>query len=91
MIVGTGLNMLLAPLASEMSFVVEEHDEEQPGTVGGSKSYAQAYSLFNCGLAGGQLVEPTLAGLPYHQTNWTITVLMLAAFCASGAVPVVCF
>ncbi|KAL9579163.1 MAG: hypothetical protein Q9212_005266 [Teloschistes hypoglaucus] len=90
-LIGTGLNMLLAPLASEMSFVVEEHGKKQPGTMGGSKSYAQAYSLFNCALAGGQLVGPTLAGLLYHQTNWTITVVVLAAFCASGAVPVVCF
>ncbi|KAL8764748.1 MAG: hypothetical protein Q9194_006864 [Teloschistes cf. exilis] len=32
-LIGTGLNMLLAPLASEMSFVVEEHGKKQPGDV----------------------------------------------------------
>lgn len=89
MIVGTGLNMLLAPLASEMSIVVDELGKRSPGTMGSSKSYAQAYSLFNCALAGGQLVGPSLAGLLYDQTNWTVTVGVLAAICASGAVPVV--
>ncbi|KAL8666449.1 MAG: hypothetical protein Q9202_001472 [Teloschistes flavicans] len=85
---GTGLNMLLAPLASEMSIVVDELGKKSPGTMGSSKSYAQAYSLFNCALAGGQLVGPSLAGLLYDQTNWTVTVGVLAAICASGAVPV---
>ena len=87
--VGTGLNMLLAPLASEMSFVVEESEQEFPGTMGSSKAYAQAYSLFNCALAGGQLIGPTLSGIIYQQINWPVTVGVLAIFCASGAIPVV--
>ena len=83
--------MLLAPLASEIPFIVEEHGRKSPGAMESSRSYAQAYSLFNCALAGGQMLGPALAGLLYHQTNWTTTMVVLAAFCASGAVPVVYF
>ncbi|KAG6986703.1 hypothetical protein G7Y79_00073g098020 [Physcia stellaris] len=85
---GTGLNMLLAPLASEMSFVVDDYAGEFPGAMGSSKAYAQTYSLFNCALAGGQFIGPALSGLIYHKTNWGITMGVLAAFCASGAIPV---
>lgn len=81
--------MLLAPLASEMSFVVDDYAQEFPGAMGSSKAYAQAYSLFNCALAGGQFIGPALSGLIYHKTNWAITMGVLAVFCASGAVPVV--
>ena len=81
--------MLLAPLASEMSFVVDDYAREFPGAMGSSKAYAQAYSLFNCALAGGQFIGPALSGLIYHKTNWGVTMGVLAAFCASGAVPVV--
>ena len=81
--------MLLAPLASEMSFVVDDYAREFPGTMGSSKAYAQAYSLFNCALAGGQFIGPALSGLIYYKTDWGITMGVLAAFCASGAVPVV--
>ena len=86
---GIGLNVLLAPLASDMSFVVEQLSEENPGLLDSAGAYAQAYSIFNSGLAAGMVAGPLWAGFVYSKTNWAIMNGTLAAVCALCSVPVV--
>lgn len=86
----SGLNLLLAPLASEMDFVVQELNEENPALLGSAGAYAQAYSMFNGGLAAGMLAGPPWAGFIYSKTNWATMNGTLAVICVLGTVPVVC-
>ena len=86
---GIGLNVLLAPLASDMSFVVEQLSEENPGLLDSAGAYAQAYSIFNSGLAAGLVIGPLWAGFIYSKTNWAIMNGTLAGICALVSVPVV--
>lgn len=90
MLLGLGLNVLLAPLASDLSFAVEDLNEENPGLFQSAGAYAQAYSMFNSGLAAGMMVGPPFASFIYTRTNWAIMNFILAAICLLGTVPVVC-
>ena len=69
MTAGIGLNILLAPISSETSFVVEEYAQKFPGATGSSKPSPQAYPLLIGELAGGQFFEPALSGPVYHKIN----------------------
>lgn len=90
MLLGLGLNVLLAPLASDLSFAVEDLNEENPGLFQSAGAYAQAYSMFNSGLAAGMMAGPPFASFIYTRTNWAIMNFVLAAICLLGRVPVVC-
>lgn len=87
---GLGLNVLLAPLASDLSFAVEDLDEENPGLFQSAGAYAQVYSMFNSGMAAGMMAGPPVASLIYSKTNWAIMNFFLAGICVLGTVPVVC-
>lgn len=89
-LLGLGLNVLLAPLASDLSFAVEDLNEENPGLFQSAGAYAQAYSMFNSGLAAGMMFGPPFASFIYTRTNWAIMNFVLAAICLLGTVPVVC-
>ena len=82
--------MLLAPLASDLSFAVEDLNEKNPGLFQSSSAYAQVYSMFNSGLAAGMMAGPPVASLIYSKTNWAIMNFVLAGICVLGTVPVVC-
>ena len=56
---------------------------------GPSGAYARAYGLFTVAQACGTIFGPTFAGILYEKEGWTVAVCALAAFCASGIIPVV--
>lgn len=89
-LLGLGLNVLLAPLASDLSFAVEDLNEENPGLFQSAGAYAQVYSMFNGGLAAGMMAGPPFASFIFTKTNWAIMNFILAAICLLGTVPVVC-
>ena len=88
-LIGFALTCSMSPLASDLSFVVEELERESPGLFGEAGAYAQAYALFNCAMAAATIVGPVWAGYAYESLGWTTMSWTLAVFSASGAVPVV--
>lgn len=88
-LLGLGLNFLLAPLASDLSFAVENLNKENPGLFQSAGAYAQAYSMFNGGLAAGMMFGPPFSSFIYTRTSWAFMNFVLAAICLLGTVPVV--
>ena len=85
---GIGLNLILAPLAADMFYAVAILSEENVGAFGKGGAYAQAYSLFDAALGLAVLCGPAGGGFFLEQTNWQITVGIVALFCAVGSLPV---
>lgn len=85
---GIGVNFIIGPLASDMSFVVEDLTREQPELFGKAGAYAQAYSFFASAMAAGVMFGPAVAGVLYKNTSWQITMGALAGLCALGSIPV---
>ena len=88
-LIGFALTFSMSPLASDLTFTVEELERERPGLFGEAGAYAQAFALFNCAQAAGTIVGPVWAGYAYETLGWTAMSWTLAVFSASGAVPVV--
>ncbi|KAL8738688.1 MAG: hypothetical protein Q9181_000572 [Wetmoreana brouardii] len=87
-LVGVGLNLILAPLAADVFATVDALTASRPDVFGKTGAYAQAYSLM-CGALGlGTALGPILAGSFYEKTNWPITVGFLAILCALPSVGV---
>lgn len=85
---GIGLNLILAPLAADMFYAVAILSEENAGAFGKGGAYAQAYSLFDAALGMAVLCGPAGGGFFLEQTNWQVTVGIIAVFCAVGSLPV---
>lgn len=85
---GIGLNLILAPLAADMFYAVAILSEENAGAFGKGGAYAQAYSLFDAALGLAVLCGPAGGGFLLEQTNWQVTVGIVAVFCAMGSLPV---
>lgn len=87
--IGVGNTMMLSPLAADMYEIVTRVGEERYLLVGPGGAFAQAYGLFNTSLALGTMFGPALAGLLYNREGWRVAMWAMAAFCASGVVPIV--
>ncbi|KAI4193064.1 MAG: hypothetical protein LQ350_008488, partial [Teloschistes chrysophthalmus] len=87
--VGSGINAFLTSLVTDMSFAVEQLEQENPGLGGGNGVFTEAYALVDITFGLGLVIGPLISGLLYEKTNWGITVGVLAIFCVSGIVPVV--
>ncbi|KAI4255643.1 MAG: hypothetical protein L6R42_006628 [Xanthoria sp. 1 TBL-2021] len=88
-VTGVGTIMMLLPLLADMYFIVSQMGEEHPLLFGPGGAFAQAYGLFNCAMALGMMLGPALAGFLYDSKGWKEAMWAMAAFCASGVVPVV--
>lgn len=86
---GIGATAILTPLAADMSHVVEAMSTENENLFGQNGAYAQAYGLFDLALAFGQMLGPTFAGFVYEKWGWRTAACSLAAFSASGVIPIV--
>ena len=87
--IGIGLTCIFTPLAAEMFDAVTLVGKSNQRIFGPAGAYARAYGLFNAVQGLGTILGPVLAGLLYAKAGWTITVLVLAAFCVSGAILIV--
>ena len=81
--------MILSPLAADMFGVVEQMGRDNESLFGPAGAYAQAYGLFNTAMALGIMFGPAYAGLVYEKAGWQAAAWALAAFCASGSIPIV--
>ena len=90
-VAGTTLTLIISPLAAELSLIVERIEHDRPEFLGNaSGAYGQAFALFNCSVAAATLAGPVVADFIESRFGWECMTWMLAIFCASGAVPVVC-
>lgn len=71
-----------------MFYAVATLSEENAGAFGKGGAYAQAYSLFDAALGLAVLCGPAGGGFFLEQTNWQVTVSIIAVFCAGGSLPV---
>lgn len=86
---GATLTLIISPLAAELSFVVEEMEQQNSSIFGRSGAYGQAFALFNCAMASATIFGPLWAGFIATKFGWNVVTWTLAILCASGAVPVV--
>ena len=87
---GATLTLIIAPLAADLSFVVEEMEKENPDIFGAAGAYGQAFALFNSSMALSTIVGPISCGFIVTRFGWGVATWTLAAFSASTALPVVC-
>ncbi|KAL8791011.1 MAG: hypothetical protein Q9195_006085 [Heterodermia aff. obscurata] len=87
-LIGTGLNFIIGPLAGDLSFAVEDVTRERPELFGKAGAYAQGYSFYAAAMASGVMFGPAAAGALYKNVNWQVTVGFLAVLCALGSVQV---
>ncbi|KAL9055983.1 MAG: hypothetical protein Q9206_002928 [Seirophora lacunosa] len=90
-VTGAGNTMMLSPLAVDMHDIVSRLGEEHYLLFGSGGAFAKAYGLLNVALALGTMLGPAFAGLIYDREGWNVAMWALAAFCASGVVPVILF
>ncbi|KAL9613687.1 MAG: hypothetical protein Q9167_001764 [Letrouitia subvulpina] len=84
-----GTTAILTPLAADMFHVVEAMSTEHETLFGQNGAYAQAYGLFDLALALGQMLGPIFGGFVYEKWGWATAAWSLAAFSASGVIPIV--
>ncbi|KAJ5365367.1 hypothetical protein N7517_008253 [Penicillium concentricum] len=76
-VLGASISTIQMIAMTEVSYAVEEHEAEFPGAFGDTLPIAQAYALFNMGLAGGQLLGPVIAGTIRVHAGWSALMVTL--------------
>jgi MFS family permease len=88
-IIGFGVNFIAIPLAAEISYAIEAHEEKRPGRYGAKGAYAQGYALLNTGFAAGSLVGPLWSGYIVIESGWGTLGWSLGLLCALTAIPII--
>ena len=86
---GFTLILIVSPVASDLSAVVEEKERTDSGIFGPGGAYAQAFALFNCSMAAATLFGPVAAGVLVEKYGWRVMTTAMGLFSFSGAVPAV--
>ncbi|MCJ1463000.1 hypothetical protein MMC07_001604 [Pseudocyphellaria aurata] len=81
-LIGLGLALCGPPLFVEVAKTVSSIEEESPGAFGDKGAMAQAYALYNCAFAVGQLVGPMWAWAVKSTLGWATLTWMFGL--ASG-------
>ncbi|OQE41929.1 hypothetical protein PENCOP_c004G06521 [Penicillium coprophilum] len=90
-VLGASISTVQMIAMTEVSYAVEEHEIEFPGAFGDKLPIAQAYALFNMGLAGGQLLGPVIAGTIRVHAGWSGLMITLGACCGLMSLPLLLF
>ena len=88
MSVGTGMNLILTPLAADMLYeanIIEEHNADVFGDAG---TYALVYSFLCAAFGLATSVGPAWSGFMYEEINWAVAMVSLVVFCLLGGVGV---
>ena len=88
-IAGVGINLFLTALVTDMSFAVEELEQNDPQFADNGNAFTEAYALVDITFGAGTVFGPLISGVLYEKTNWAITYGVLAIFTFSGSLPVV--
>ena len=76
--VGLALTIVMVPILTEMTTVVDAREKAQPGVFGPRGAYARAYGLMNMGWALGAVVGPLVAGAIRQSAGWSTLTWVLA-------------
>ncbi|KAF4633423.1 hypothetical protein G7Y89_g4693 [Cudoniella acicularis] len=90
-IIGTGLAFVFPCLADDLTNVAEEMGAKYPEINGATGPYAQAFALFNCGIAAGTVLGPLWIGLAVPAWGWLPSTFILGIFALLACVPVYLF
>ena len=88
-VIGFGVNFIAIPLAAEISYAIQAHEEKLPGRYGDKGAYAQGYALLNAGFAAGSLVGPLWSGYIVIESGWGTLGWGLGLLCALTTIPII--
>lgn len=89
--VGLLLGTTLSVFSAEVSHVVFEHEEKNPGELGDRGAVAQAESLWWAAYSIGAAFGPLLGGLVQDAAGWKTMTWTLALLSATAVVPIMLF
>ncbi|KAL3432096.1 MFS transporter [Aspergillus tetrazonus] len=90
-LVGVCIAAMFSIILVEVSYVVQEKEDANPGVWGKGGAMALAYGLSNSAWAGGSLAGPFLAGFIRETAGWGTMAWVLALVVGSTGVPVLGF
>ena len=93
-LIGIAFSLLLPPIMSEFTVIVEAKERQRPGqfgAAGAASAYATSYGIFNSAWAAGYLVGPFWAGYVETTAGWGTMTWSMGAFSAVSALPVVLY
>ena len=88
---GTGLAFVFPCLAADLTAVAEEMAVKHPDMNGRTGSYAQAFALFNCGIASGVVLGPLWMGFAVPDLGWMVATMTLGVLALLVCIPVLLF
>ncbi|KAL2038085.1 hypothetical protein N7G274_009032 [Stereocaulon virgatum] len=86
-LLGIALNMVLTPVWSEVSYLIDDRVTEEPGIFGSKGAYAQAFSLMNVAYASGSLIGPLTGSFLVEILGWNDVTLATGILCALCVLP----
>jgi MFS family permease len=90
-LVGICIAAMFSIILVEISYVVQEKEDANPGVWGKGGAMALAYGVSNSAWAGGSLAGPFLAGFIRESAGWGTMAWVLALVVGSTGVPVLGF
>ena len=85
---GTGMNLILTPLAADMLYEANIIEEHNPDLFSDAGTYALVYSFLCAAFGLATSVGPAWSGFIYEEINWAAAMVSLVAFCLLGGVGV---
>ncbi|KAL8919080.1 MAG: hypothetical protein Q9208_006964 [Pyrenodesmia sp. 3 TL-2023] len=85
---GTGMNLILTPLAADMLYEANIIEEHNPDVFGDAGTYALVYSFLCAAFGLATSVGPAWSGFMYEDISWAAAMVSLVAFCLLGGVGV---
>ncbi|KAL8903079.1 MAG: hypothetical protein Q9207_004158 [Kuettlingeria erythrocarpa] len=85
---GTGMNLILTPLAADMLYKANIIEEQNPDVFGDAGTYALVYSFICAAFGLATSVGPAWSGFMYEDISWTAAMVTLVTFCLLGGVGV---
>ncbi|KAI4267554.1 MAG: hypothetical protein L6R38_008203 [Xanthoria sp. 2 TBL-2021] len=85
---GTGMNLILTPLAADMLYEANIIEEQYPDVFGDAGTYALVYSFLCVAFGLATSVGPAWSGFMFEDINWAAAMISLVAFCLLGGVGV---
>ncbi|KAF2820230.1 MFS general substrate transporter [Ophiobolus disseminans] len=89
-LIGSGIAFVLPCVADDLTTIASNMTADNHGAGDGRGAYAQAYALFNCGIAGGTVLGPLLMST-VSRFGWQPVTLGLATLPALACVPIALF
>ena len=88
---GTGMNLILTPLAADMLYEANIIEEQNPDLFGDAGTYALVYSFLCAAFGLATSVGPAWSGFMFEDIDWAAAMVSLVVFCLLGGVSVFFF